>query len=209
MTTLPAPELARADRITVRVLGVLAAAITLVTFVGTAVSGISTLASGETRLQLLTRAEVPNLGTSGGPGIVSAGFDSADVVATGLSDGTRALLTAAALADAATVAAVGGAIAWFLLMFAAGRHFQGSLFATTLVAGFALAIGPLLSTGLGGLGKMQAADELNPVAHDVFVVGFSVDAFGPAIPLLGFAVLAIAFVFRSGARLQRDTEGLV
>jgi hypothetical protein len=53
---------------------------------------------------------------------------------------------------------------------------------------------------------MMAADELNPLMGDVFVIGFAIDM----TPLLaGFAVLALSLVFSYGIRIQRDTEGLV
>gem|GEM_PF-864542 len=207
--TAPTLELHRADRVTIRVLGVLTTIATASFTVGTVFAGLRSLAAGETVIRLLTRAELPHEGTPGGPGIVSAGFDSALVTATGLSGGVRALLTSAMILDAVTVAAVGGAIAWFLLMFAGKRPFQQSLFRTTLIAGFALTLGPLLSTALSGFAKMQAAVELNPLAHEVFDIGFEIPALGVTIPLLGLAVLALAFVFRMGNRLQRDTEGLI
>jgi len=204
-------ELHRADRITIRVLGVLTVVVTAASTAGSVFAGFRSLAAGETVIHLLTRMEVPNDGTPApdGPGIVSAGFESALVTATGLSDGVRALLATSMIIDTLTIAAVGGAIAWFLLMFAGRRPFQRSLFRTTLVAGFALTLGPLLATALSGFARMQAAVELNPVAHDVFEIGFEIPALGATVPLLGLAVLALAFVFRAGERLQRDTDGLV
>ena len=48
------------------------------------------------------------------------------------------------------------------------------------------------------------ATELNETTPHAFVVGFSFD-WTPI--LVGFAVMALGFVFRAGARLQRDTEG--
>lgn len=53
---------------------------------------------------------------------------------------------------------------------------------------------------------MMAADELNPIADDVFVVGFSFD---PSVLLAGIGVLALSIVFSYGVKLQRDTKGLV
>lgn len=109
----------------------------------------------------------------------------------------------------AVIAAVDGAIARFLFLFAAQRPFQRSLFVTTLSCGIALILGPIIATGLRGLGLMQSAFELNPLAHDVFLAGFTIDATAAVIPGIGFVVLALAYVFRAGERMQRDTEGLV
>lgn len=214
-TTPNAPQsfvLSRADRVTMRMLAVIIAAATLASVAWYSVFTPGTLTPGATSIELLTRTEVPNAGTPGGgdePGIVSAGFHSAHVVATGLSDGVRVALGFSAFATALTIAAVGGAIAWLLFLVAAGRPFQRSLSWTTLVAGIALGLGPILSVGLDGLARMQAADELNPLVHDIFVVGFSVPALSLALPAVGIAVLTLASVFRRGAQLQRDTEGLV
>ncbi len=209
MTTIPIHEMHRSDRITIRVLGILVAVITVAAFLWLSASALGSIVPGETRVEMLIHGEVPNAGTPGGPGIVSAGYSTASIVATGLSAGTRWLLGGAALITALTTAAVGGGSAWFLIMLSARRPFQRSLFATTIIAGFALVLGPLIATGLDGLGHMQAAVELNPLVDDAFTVGFTIDGLGVVVPLLGFVVLALAFVFRSGARMQRDTEGLV
>ncbi len=212
MSSTHTSGLHRSDLLTIRGLAIIAALITTALFIWRLIGGISLLAAGETSLELLTRAEVPNLGTPGAenaPGIVSAGFETAHVVATGLDTATRVLLTTSAFADALTIAAVGGAIAWFLFLFAAQRPFQRSLFVTTLSCGIALIFGPIIANGLRGLALMQAATELNPLAHDVFIAGFAIDATSAVIPGIGFVVLALAYVFRAGERMQHDTAGLV
>lgn len=200
------------DRIT---LGVTAGVTAIATAVGAVVHfafGIGTLASGETHIELLTRMEVPHSGTPGvgdSPGIILAGFETATVVATGLSGGARFSLAAGILSTSLTILVVGSAVAWLLAMVAAGRPFGGSLRVASLAAGFALTLGPLLSLGFTGLGQMQAADELNHLVNGIFVPGFSAPLLGLALPLTGLAILALSCVFHIGARLQRDTEGLV
>src|SRR5690606_32722989 len=117
------PKPSRADRITLGVMAVVAAAATLVGAFLHFAFGLGMLAPGETHVHLLTQLEVPNAGTPGVgdvPGIVSAGFDGARVVATGLSDGARFALGAGILSTSITVLVVGGAIAWLLAMVAAG-----------------------------------------------------------------------------------------
>lgn len=209
MSENPAFALHRYDRRVLRVLGVIAVLITVWLLIDGVVHGIRALAPGETSLVLLTRHEVPHdreASTADGAAIVSAGFDTASVVASGLSGQSRGLLAVGAFATALTAAVVGGAIAWFLLLLAARRPFHRSLYLTALAAGFALVIGTLLSNGIGGFGRMHAATELQPLTDEVFLVGFQFD---PLPTVVGFAVLAVAFVFRAGTRLQRDTEGLV
>jgi hypothetical protein len=164
------------------------------------------VATGTGGVGLLTEAALPHDASSSGAGIVSATFDSAWVIASGLSDGARVLLTLGAVAGALTTALTVGAVALFLLLLMWRRPFHRALIVATQVAGCALLLGGILSAGLGGLGRMMAATELNPIAGDVFVVGFRFD---PAGMLAGIGVLALSLVFSYGTRLQRDTEGLV
>lgn len=167
---------------------------------------IISIAGGRVPVDLLTTADLPFDATSGGATILSASYETAFVVATGLSGGVSALFIAAAVASALTTFLTVGAVVLFLLLLLWQRPFHRALIAATLVAGTALLIGHLLAGGLGGLGRMMAADELNPLADDVFVVGFSFD---PAPLLAGISVLALSFVFSYGTELQRDTKGLV
>lgn len=163
--------------------------------------------SGETVVSLLTTENVGHGGaTDAGAAIVSGTFDSAMVVATGLDDATRWLLALGVVFGALTAAVTAGAVVYFLFLLMWKRPFHRSLIVTTQIAGSALLIGSILSGGLGGLGRMMAASELNPTADDVFIVGF---AFEPNVLLAGLAVLALSFVFSYGTKLQHDTRGLV
>jgi hypothetical protein len=164
------------------------------------------IAADRSVLSLLTNAPVPTESVSGSPVLESATYDSARVLAAGLSDGTRWTLGAGAAAGALTTALLAGSVALFVLLLLWRRPFHRALVVATYTAGGALTIGSLLSVGLGGLGRMMAADELNPLVGDVFVIGFAIDM----TPILaGFAVLALSLVFSYGTRIQRDTEGLV
>ena len=165
------------------------------------------LFAGGGAVALLTDADVPHSDPEpGAAGIVRGTFETARVVAEGLSDGARALLGWGVLTGALTLLLTVGAVVFFLLLLMWRRPFHRALIVATQVAGGALLIGSILSVGLGGLGRMMAATELNPTADDVFIVGFSFD---PAPVFAGIAVLALSFVFSYGTRLQRDTEGLV
>ena len=202
----------RADRIALLVLAFIAAAGSLVGALVHFALGTTRLAPGETHVEVLTSMELPHAGTPGAgdePGIISAGFDTARIVATGLSDATRLVLGAGTIITALTILVVGGAIAWLLALAASGKPFRRSLRVSTRAAGTALTFGPLLALGLTGLGQMWAADELRHLADDVLVPGFSVPLLAFAIPVVGLAVLALSYVFDVGERLQRDTEGLV
>lgn len=164
------------------------------------------IAAGSGAIGLLTQTDVPRSTSTGGPTIVSATFESAWVVASGLSSQTRLLLVLGAAFGALTTVLTVSAVVLFLLLLMWRRPFHRALILATQVAGCALLLGGILSAGLGGLGRMMAADELNPSASDVFLVGFSFDPVGV---LAGLGVLALSVVFTYGTRLQRDTEGLV
>jgi len=124
-----------------------------------------------------------------------------------LSSGTVALLLTEAGLTNLVGAIVAGAIAYALRRIARGEAFHRSMFGVAVTTGCALTFGMLTATGLGGLGRMMAGDELNTLLGDnTFLVGFEAS---PVPVLLGFAVLGLAMVFRVGERLQRDTAGLV
>ncbi|MGP3533298.1 hypothetical protein ACTU3I_00765 [Microbacterium sp. RD1] len=183
-----------------------AAAVVALTFVLPAARQIAGLLGGETALSLLTDVEMPPGAASHGAAIVSGTYESAWVVATGLGAGTRTLLGLGVGFGALTAALTSGAVVLFLLLLLWGRPFHRALVVATQIAGSALLVGSILSAGLGGLGRMMAADELNRNTGEVFVIGFS---FEPAVLAAGIAVLGLSFVFSYGTRLQRDTAGLV
>lgn len=164
------------------------------------------IATGDGGFSLLTEAPVPVTATESEPVVVSARYESAWVVASGLSVSARTLLVLGAAFGALTTMLTVGALILFFLLLLWRRPFHSALVTATRVAGAALLIGGVLSAGLGGLGRMMAADELNPSAGGVFLVG---SAFDPAWALVGLGVLAMSVVFSYGIRLQRDTEGLV
>ncbi|TQJ30660.1 hypothetical protein [Microbacterium sp. SLBN-146] len=172
-----------------------------------AVRQLVLIANDETSVSLLTFTDLPASGTTdAGATISSATFESSWVVATGLSDAARWLLGLGVLFGALTAAVTIAAVVFFLLLLMWRRPFHRALITATQIAGAALLIGSILSVGLGGLGRMMAADELNPIAGDVFVVGFTFD---PTVLLAGIGVLALSIVFSYGVKLQSDTKGLV
>jgi hypothetical protein len=152
-------------------------------------------------------ASIPlETGSAQGIEITSSTADHAVVTASGLSVGA---ITALAIGDglgALTASVVCGALAYFAWRVTRGQPFHRSLVGVSLATGITILLGALLSTFIGGFGRMQAATELNPAFDDQLVVGFE---FEPLPWLVGFGVMALAVVFRAGTRLQRDTEGLV
>jgi hypothetical protein len=200
-------DLTRADGITLSVLaGLIFAGAAAYLLLGAARVFRIIAAPGETPLELLTSAEIPVAEYDGQPQLLRAGFASADLVVSGLSGGTRALLATGTGLGVLTSVVVLSGVAYLIASVARGKPFARPLPRLALIAGGTLAIGTLLAQGLTVLGQMFAATELNPIADDVFVVGGEFDW---TLIFVGIVVMALAFVFRAGARLQRDTEGLV
>lgn len=124
-----------------------------------------------------------------------------------VSGGAFGLLVAEAALVNLVGAVVSGAIAFALRAIARGDAFHRAMPALMVAVGSVLSIGMLTASALGGLGRMMAADELNAArGAEELMVGFTFD---PVPVFVGVAVLALAFVFRAGARLQRETAGLV
>ena len=199
----------RADRITLFVFAGIAGAIGLATLIAGALRiRLYAVAAtdGSTPLSLLTDTSVPGVPTDGDPSIRFGVFPTADLLVTGLSDGTRALLAVGEGIGVLVAVVVSATIFWLFLSLARAQPFAPSLHRLTLAAGATLALGSLLGQGIAGLGRMNAAAEVNPVADDLFSVGFTFD---PAPIVIGFAIMALAFVFRAGTRLQRETDGLI
>ncbi len=207
------PVLDRRDAAVLRVLAAAAALAAAVWFIGAIAAVLVPLlgADGLT-LSLLTAdgAVPPPIGAADLPvGVALADVTTLDVtVATStLSAGATTLL----ILEIALMNLVGGivtaAVAYALLRIARGEAFHRSMFGVAITAGVALTSGMVSATGLGGLGRMMAGDELNTLlGTDTFAVGFYF-SFTPV--LVGVAVLGLAAVFRIGARLQRETDGLV
>ncbi|WP_166868624.1 hypothetical protein [Salinibacterium sp. ZJ70] len=195
-------EIGKADRATVLIILVIGM------FGGGLLAGLGLIMGifrlldpGRYPIELL--ADIP---VEAGPGILEARATSIIVNAETLPAGA---LWAFAISDVVGGIAIGLVTACFayVLWRVAQRHpFHRTTQAAALVAGCAIAFGSLISQGVGGLGRMMAADELNPSLGGVAEVGF---LFQPLPIVVGFGVLALAYVFQAGERLQRDTEGLI
>lgn len=112
------------------------------------------------------------------------------------------LLSISEMIGALAIGLVTVCFAFVLARVAQRKPFHRSMRSAALVAGCAIAFGSLLSQGLGGLARMMVAFEVREPAEPAFL-------FEPLPILVGFAVLALAYVFQAGNRLQKDTEGLV
>jgi hypothetical protein len=198
--TSTAPD--RADRITI--LMILAVGVFAGAFIaGTGlIQAVFRLVAPE-RYPVHLFADIP---LETGAGVVSAHGDSLVAQADGLGSGAVWLLAAGDAFAALTVGVVTASFGYVLWRVAQRRPFHRSMQAAILVTGCAVAFGSLLSQGFGGLGQLMAATDLENALNGVALVQFE---FAPLPIVVGFGIMALAFVFRAGTRLQRDTEGLV
>lgn len=199
---LDAAGLSRWDAAAFRAFAVIAALIGLLP-VGWAVTTVIAVAEGRLAVELPlatpTAAPLPPVDAE------TALLDTVTVTSGNISAGAAGSLIAGTILSAVVGAIVAGTVALMLWRLAQGRPFHRSLFGATLLAGASMAFGGLVAAFLSGFGAMQVASDLDPQG-DVFVPGFTFD---PTVVAVGAVVLAFAFVFRAGTRLQRDTEGLV
>ncbi|MDW4573652.1 hypothetical protein R8Z57_12800 [Microbacterium sp. M3] len=196
----------RADRVTMRVIAGLAGAMALALAAGQATIAATCAWADSVTLSLLAEE---SLEVVPGAGVTSASIDSVRLTTDALAPGTRALFAVAAVLLGVTALAVGVALAWLLVATASGRPFRPALYRFSLVAGLALVLGPLLATALSGLASMQAAFDLDDAVGGILLPGFGVTSWGLTIPIVGLAVIALAYLLRRMEGLQRDTEGLV
>lgn len=194
----------RADRVTMRVIGVLVGILALALTAQSFISAGVYLWSPQVTVALLADASTPATAP-----VTSATFDSVLVTTQALSGGARACFAAGSALLGATALVVGGALAWLMFSAASGLPFRPRIYSFTLAAAFALVLGPLLASALTGFGSMQAAVELDAFVPDVLVPGWTVSSWGFAIPLVGLGLIVLAYVFRYMQRLQHETKGLV
>ncbi|WAB82119.1 hypothetical protein OVN18_03665 [Microcella daejeonensis] len=204
------PVLDRRDAAVMRLLAALAMAAAAVWLIGAALAVLLPLLTdqGLPSELLLADGSLSAVGSlPEGVRALTATAAGVTVDASTLSGGAVALLLVEAGLTSLVGAIVSGSIAYALRRIARGEAFHRSMFVVAVVTGYALSIGMMVAIGSGGLGRMMAGDELNTLlGAEVFVVGFEAS---PVPVLIGFAVLGLAVVFRLGARLQRETEGLV
>ena len=140
------------------------------------------------------------------PYVVWAEYSQNQLVTQGLDGWGRALLAIGIAISTLMVVTTAAASAFFLRRLAAGEPFNRRFSRLAYFVGRVLALGGIVAgaaTGIGSLdhrGRTQR-DDAERIRRRLHL---RLDP-GPR----GFAVMALGFVFRAGARLQRDTEGLV
>lgn len=207
-STDTSPTLHKSDRIAMAALGAAALAGGVVWFVGALYSLVRTVTLGGAMSLELTVLD-PRVDLDLPAGLNTIAWDGAQVNVDleALGPVISALLLGSQALSVIVGAIVTGAIGVVLLRLARRSPFHRSLFAVAIVAGAALSFGSMIALGSHVFGSLMASDRVNELlGSEVFAVDATVD---PLPVLLGLVVMAMAVVFRSGERLQRDTEGLV
>lgn len=154
---------------------------------------------------------------------VSGGFTSVDLTVTGLSTGARILWAVSQGVAWLLPAAIAGLLAVACHQLRAGRAFAPVVAKMAMITAVVVAVGGLTMQVAGDIaGNLAAVEVLQwtsaeypdiPGIEDELQAWWPQPGFGVEFPFwplaagLGFA--ALGAVFRSGSRLQRDTEGLV
>lgn len=152
--------------------------------------------------------EIAGLGTL--EGIDSATYSEAEVTFDALSAGARWMLLAEGALPALATVGVCAAAWWLGVSLIRARPFRKTMSATVGVAACLVAAGGLFGQVFGAIARAMIVDRLaasDPGVYDSFAA-FSMNL--DLAPLgWGFALALIAMAFTWGARLQKDTEGLV
>lgn len=211
------PVMSRGDRFA---LGATAALAGLVA-VGAAVGGIMSVVQALRDEPLaisgfqLVNARTPEL-TEPVEQVTAAWYESANLTVTGLPDSARWLFAAQSAVMALAVLGVSLSLLWLALRVLRTRPFGRSVTAALVTSAVLIIVGGTAAQVLEAAGKAAVVDHLGPAVTGG--AGASVDsesllAFGLSVDLapigVGMALAVVALAFQIGARLQRDTEGLV
>lgn len=183
----------RADRLSFAVIAGMSAFLGLLT-VADGIWRTVALAAGVGPVELIAGGDLP----SADVGRISA----ATVTSEAVGEGSRALLVTASAIDLLVMVAIFAAIVVFQVMTGRGTPFHRFVFPVVLTAGLAMTFGGMLAAGIDGLGRTMAGGDLGAPYEMAFELRFGPRTFG-------FVVLVVAYVLRTGQRLQRDSEGLV
>lgn len=208
MNTASRTRVSRGDGVA---LGVIATGAVSVA-VGSAVAivrGALDLFGGEPTVPMpILGGDAPSL--EGMPGIESADYTAADIVFTALPDGVRWLLFAGGVLPALATIGVCAVAWWLALSLMRARPFRPAISAAIGLVACLVIVGGVGGQLVGAIGRAVLVEQLaaaDAEAKEVFWT-FLLDL--DLAPVgWGFALALIAGAFTLGARLQRDSEGLV
>lgn len=213
------PVMSRGDRVA---LGATAAVAGLVA-VGAAVGGVMSVVQAlrDDPLTLhgfpLVNARTPEFTEPFGQ-VSEARYESAALTVTGLPTSVRWPFAAQSAVTALAVVGVSLALLWLALRVLRNRPFGRSMTAALVASAVLIIVGGTASQLLGAAGNAAVvhhlgtditggADTARPEGYEglmAYALDLSLAPIG-----VGMALAVVALAFQIGARLQRDTEGLV
>jgi hypothetical protein len=137
-------------------------------------------------------------------GTVGAEATEAVVRVSGLGPAPFAVVLAAALLPAITLLVVAACFTLLGGSFFRGEFFTRANLVAINTAAAALVLASVLTPSLAGTAASSALESLDAVTGQSVVLGLDMPLF-----LAGFLLAAVGYAFQRGARLKRDTEGLV
>ena len=165
------------------------------------------LASGYTQLTLVANKPLPKqLHPAALFPVINGSYPTATLQARGLSAMVVILVTIAAIATVliqVSLSALIALLSWRLLR---GGLFRRSIARAVSAAGLILAIGGVISQAGVALASGAAAKELNGGGNGFWPLA---GRFDPTLAIFGIVLLLVGLSFEYGARLQKETEGLV
>lgn len=158
-------------------------------------------------IELVAEFEVPSSTVTGSVELVRGGFTHADLVVAGLEPWSLVVLAAGQAVTALMIVGIAAMIASLCVSLLRGRPFSRSSTWMISTVSVVLIGGSVIAIGLATIANFWIASQLN---EDPVGSAFPLAAHGNLVPLfVGIALAAIGAAFEIGARLQRDTEGLV
>jgi hypothetical protein len=185
---------------------VVAAVGTLATL-GTGIAGVvSLLVSKSAMLTLVVDKKLPIDALGGGHTLAHGRYNDANVQVN-LHPDAVGFLTTADISSTLVQASLFGIVALLAWRLLRGRPFRRSLANAISFAGSVVIVGELVAVEASGIASGLAANALDHAAGVQFwPLEFTLDFSNVGI---GFLLLVIGLAFEYGARLQKETEGLV
>lgn len=208
------PVMSRTDRFALGATAALAGLVALGAAVGGVLSVVQALRDDPLTISgfELVNARAPEA-TASVEEVTAAWYDSATLSVAGLPDSARWLFAGQSAVMALSVVGVSLALLWLALRVLRTRPFGRSVTAALVTSALLIIIGGTAAQLLEAAGRAAVVDHLGPAVTGGAGSGESLLAFGLSVDLapisVGMALAVVALAFQIGARMQRDTEGLV
>jgi hypothetical protein len=179
----------------------------VITLVFGVISIVTDLTTRTATLNLVANKAVPRVGGGGGALLAHGTYDVAIVHVTHLNGEALALNTTAEIASTLMQVSLWALVAFLSWRLLHGRALRRSLSVIVGVAGLIVIVGGAVQAAASSIAPALAAQQLNAAGHNHFwPLAGRVDY---SLIGTGFVLLIIAYVFEYGARLQKETDGLV